>query len=426
MGTQCGNKGWCPMKLTVSTLCIVILLPATLRALTLGELQNAALADNPRLRAMTEEAKMSKIRVVPESSLENPRLKLGLNNLMVDDPSLSGDPMTSLEVGVSQMLTLWGKLSIRERIALKKHQSAVENLRRERIDLLHRLRNAVYELDYLDGYRNILGEIRKQIKLVIESEVTASKAGRGSLSGVIKANVEYAMIDEELLNLDQRVREDWTSLRYLLGKEGDIGDISLTEPVFEVPDADTAKKRIAASNPDIAAARIAADIAESEVSLRKREYLPDVELGFSYMYRKDTPDMRRSDMVSGMATMQVPAWFWKRNAPMVDEMKSKGAAMKDLERDRTNGLFARADVVLGRMQRSKDLYLLYDNTIIPQTELAIETALARYRTGSVEFMPVIDGVRMLLRYRKERIMAVKEYRAANSELHALMGGEVLP
>lgn len=414
------------MKLLIMILCVTIMHSPSLWAMTLEKLQMEALEENPRLKAMAEEVKMSKIRVTPESSIENPHLKLGLNNLMIDNPSLSGDPMTSLEVGVFQMLTLWGKLSIKERIALKKHQTAVENLRRERIEILHRLRAIIYELEYLNKYRSLLGEIKKQIKLVIESAVAASKAGRGNLSSVIKANVEYAMIDEELLNLEQRFREERNSLRYLFGKEVDIDNISLSNPVFELPSADAVKKRIAASNPDIAAARIAVDIAMCEVNLKQREYLPDVELGFSYMYRKDVPDIRRSDMISGMATMQLPVWFWKRNIPMVEEMHSKVAAAKNIERDKTNELIARADVTLGRMKRSKDLFDLYISTIIPQTELTIETALARYRTGSVEFMPVIDSVRMLLRYRKECIMAVKEYRVAKSELHALMGGEVLP
>lgn len=58
-------------------------------------------------------------------------------------------------------------------------------------------------------------------------------------------------------------------------------------------------------------------------------------------------------------------------------------------------------------------------------ELALETNLARYRTGSVEFMPVVDNIRMLLRYRKELSMAVKEYYAMYSELNALKGVEVL-
>ena len=272
----------------------------------------------------------------------------------------------------------------------------------------------------------LLDDIRKQLKLVISSEVTASKSGTGSLSAVIKANVEYAMIDEEILTLEQRVREERKTLRYLVAK--DFGDDTgvLPEPSFEEPDAVEVKRNAAASNPELAAARINREIAESELSLKKREYFPDVELGLSYMYRKDTADMRRSDMVSGMATMSVPAWFWKKNMPMVDEMSARDAAARDLARDKSNEIDARADIIISRMKRAKELFHLYKKRIIPQTELSLETSLARYRTGSVEFMPVIDGVRMLLRFKKELLMAEKEYRMSHSELHALMGREVLP
>jgi outer membrane protein TolC len=414
------------MKSAFSILLTVTLLPAPLRALTLEELQQTALAENPRLRAMAAEVKMTRLRVGPGSSPEDPKLRLGLNNLSVDNPALTAEEMTSLEIGVSQMLTLWGKLGLRERIALARHRLALERFRQEKIETLHRVRSGAYELQYLASSRALLDDIKKQLKLVISSEVTASKAGTGSLSAVIKANVEYAMIDEEVFTLEQRVREERKTLRYLVAK--DFGDDTgvQPEPSFDEPDAVEVKRNAAASNPELAAARINREIAESELSLKKRDYFPDVELGLSYMYRKDTADMRRSDMVSGMATMSVPAWFWKKNMPMVDEMSARDAAARDLVRDKSNEIDAKAYIIIGRMKRAKELFQLYKTRIIPQTELSLETSLARYRTGSVEFMPVIDGVRMLLRFKKELLMAEKEYRVSYSELHALMGREVLP
>lgn len=420
------QDGMLTMKNAFYTLLTITLLPASLGAFTLEELQQTALAENPRLRAMAAEVKMTKLRVGPGSSPEDPKLRLGLNNLSVDNPTLTAEEMTSLEIGVSQMLTLWGKLGLRERIALAQHRLALERFRQEKIETLHRVRSGAYELQYLASFRVLLDDIKKQLKLVISSEVTASKAGTGSLSAVIKANVEYAMIDEEIFTLEQRVREERKTLRYLVAK--DFGDDTgvQPEPSFDEPDAVEVKRNAAASNPELAAARINREIAESELSLKKREYLPDVELGLSYMYRKDTADMRRSDMVSGMATMSVPAWFWKKNMPMVDEMSERDAAARDLVRDKANEIDARADIIIGRMKRAKELFSLYKKRIIPQTELSLETSLARYRTGSVEFMPVIDGVRMLLRFKKELLMAEKEYRLSYSELHTLMGREVLP
>ena len=409
--------------LIIMTVLGKIVAPA--EALTLVELQELALKENPRLRAMTEEAEMFRLRAAPLSVPEDPKLKLGLNNLMIDDPSLSGDPMTSLEVGVSQMLTLWGKLGLREKIALGRHGLALEALRRERIETLHRVRESYYELEYLTSSRKILGDIRKRIRLVMDGEVAASKTGRGSVSGVLKIGVEYSMVDGELIDLEQALREKTKSLHYLAGKEFDVDAVKGESPLPVEPSPDVVKSLIRTRNPELASAAILVSTAEDELKLKKREYYPDVELGVSYMYRKDGEDMRRSDMISGMAIFSIPAWFSKRNIPLIKEMERAKAASQALERDKINELEARAGVLLGRLKQSRERLELFKNSILPQAELGLETALARYGTGSVEFMPLIDGVRVLLRYRKEVLAAEKDYRITYSELQALMGTEVL-
>jgi len=145
--------------------------------------------------------------------------------------------------------------------------------------------------------------------------------------------------------------------------------------------------------------------------------------GPSVVYKSEK--MKRDDMISAMATFSIPFWFWQKNIPMVDEMKKKNETARNLYRDALNKMNARAETLVGQLSRWRDLYKLYNERLIPQTELVLETNLARYRTSTVEFMPVVDSVRMLLRYRKERIMAVKEYLASYSELNAMMGVEVL-
>jgi outer membrane protein TolC len=136
--------------------------------------------------------------------------------------------------------------------------------------------------------------------------------------------------------------------------------------------------------------------------------------------------MKRDDMVSGMIIFNIPVWSWKKNMNMVDEMAKKNESAKNLYQDKLNDIKARTEILVSQLVKWRDLYKLYKNKLIPQTELGLETILSRYRTSSVEFMPVIDSVRMLLRYRKELLMAKKEYCVSYSELHALLGQEILP
>jgi outer membrane protein TolC len=189
------------------------------------------------------------------------------------------------------------------------------------------------------------------------------------------------------------------------------------------------------------------EISKNEIALKRSEYAPDMDVGLSYMQRQDgrrhnsfdtmlgmggastvykSEKTKRDDMISAMVTFSIPFWFWKKNIPMIDEMKKKNEMAKNLYQDTLNKMNARAETLASLLVKWRDLYRLYHDRLIPETELALETNLARYRTGRVEFMSVVDTVRMLLRYRKELIMAMKEYHVSYSEMNALMGVEVLP
>jgi outer membrane protein TolC len=133
---------------------------------------------------------------------------------------------------------------------------------------------------------------------------------------------------------------------------------------------------------------------------------------------------KRDDMISGMASFNLPLYYATKNAPMIDEARLGRETAGRLYDDRRNELLARARSLIDSLARWEALYRLYTAQIIPQSSLALEAALARYRTGAVEFMPVVDTLRMLLRYRREALMALKEYHTTLAEIKALTGKEV--
>ena len=149
-----------------------------------------------------------------------------------------------------------------------------------------------------------------------------------------------------------------------------------------------------------------------------------MELGLSYMQRDSGPMGKRDDMVSGMASINLPLYFASKNIPMIDEARLGRETAGRLYEDRRNEIISRARARYDSLSRWEALHRLYTAQIIPQSGLALETALARYRTGAVEFMAVVDTLRKLLRYRRDALMALKEYLTERAELKALTGKEV--
>ena len=436
------------------------------QSITITELQNIALSENPRIKAMESEAQMTKRKIPQSDALEDPKLKFGANWLSAKNFSYPKQYITSrdidatqvtigkgysemipyAEIGISQMIPL-GKLGYRRKIAVKEYEKAAVKFKAEKVETLHMLRMNFYELTYLRSSIKIMEDIKKQIKLVADSEVAAAKSGMGSLSNVIKAKIEHNMADEEIIVLKQKQKEIEQKINYLTGKKLEVKTDKLPEPDSRPVPSEAVQKEIMASNPQLKLLALDMEISQSEISLKKAEYTPDMEIGFSYMRNRNgaqqrmnetmfgaggmvtpvykTERMKQDDMVSFMVTFNIPFWFWKKNIPMVDEMKKKHDAAKSQYRDKLNDLDARAEILASNLAKWNELYRLYRDKLIPQTELALETNLARYRTSSVEFMPVVDTVRMLLKYKKELLMAAKEYHASYSELNALMGVEVL-
>ncbi len=417
------------MKKVVFFLLSVFLASAHAEEFTLLDLQNLVIKENPRLKSMELETEMMRKRIPVSSALEDPKLKIGANSVPVDSWSFKDEDMTSKEIGISQMFPLGGKLGIKESIAIKEYEKSKERLRKETVEMLHMFRMNVYELYYIKASLKILEEIKSYIKLLIDSETAVTKSGMGSLTNVVKANIEYTMINEEIISLKQKETEAKKKLSYLTGlteMEIDIKMNDLSTTQFAEMKSEEIREKIFQNNPDLKLLAIEKEISEKEVTLRQKEYYPDLEIGISYMQRDNSPSgMKRPDMISAMAVLNIPIWYKKKNIPMIEEMQKKYSMVDSLINDKKNELVSRVDTILSQLRKWEELNKLYKEELIPQNELALETILARYKTSGVEFMPVIDTIRMLLRYKKELVMIQKEYLTGVSELNSLMGIDVI-
>ncbi|TFH40174.1 MAG: hypothetical protein E4G96_07970, partial [Chrysiogenales bacterium] len=132
------------MKKTMIFLVLVISAPLHAEESGLVQLQRVALSENPRIRAMEAETQMMKRRIPQSDALDDPKLKLGVNNLPARSFSFTEEGMTSGEIGISQMIPI-GKLPYRRTIARQQYERALLRLKAERVGTLHMLRVNYYE-----------------------------------------------------------------------------------------------------------------------------------------------------------------------------------------------------------------------------------------------------------------------------------------
>lgn len=90
-------------------------------------------------------------------------------------------------------------------------------------------------------------------------------------------------------------------------------------------------------------------------------------------------------------------------------------------RAETRGKVAEA---YANLVRARNLTSLYRNTVIPQVEASVSSALAAYRVGGVDFMTLLDNRMTANDYRQELFALEAEEGKSWAELEMLMGREL--
>jgi outer membrane protein TolC len=77
------------------------------------------------------------------------------------------------------------------------------------------------------------------------------------------------------------------------------------------------------------------------------------------------------------------------------------------------------------LARARSLARLYRTTVIPQAEAAVQSSLAAYRVGSVDFMTLLDNRMAVNEYERALLALEAEEGKAWAELEMLLGRELL-
>ena len=94
------------------------------------------------------------------------------------------------------------------------------------------------------------------------------------------------------------------------------------------------------------------------------------------------------------------------------------AAMRATTRGQVSEAFA-------NLSLARRLATLYRTTVIPQAEATVESSLAAYRVGSVDFMTLLDDRMTVNRYRQELFTLEADEGKAWAELEMLTGRELI-
>ncbi len=387
---------------------------------TLGALLDAVDRANPLLNAARASARAAAALVPGARRMPDPQLQLGVMNYQV--PSLQ--PMESLamvQLQVMQMLPVAGKLRLAGDAAAARAEASATRVAGVALDLRARAAMAFYDIFAADGALDVARDSRRLLEDVSAIAHRMYEVGDGRQADVLRASVELARMDEEIIRMGAMRTAMAARLNALRVAPVDapFGEPAL--PVFpaEPPALDSLIGMAEANRPMLRAAGHDVRAATSRAQLASREIWPDLQVGVQFA-RQSGP-MGPQAMGSFMVGASLPVFAGSRQLKEreeADAMRAMAAADLASMRAETHGAIGEAYTAL---LRSRNLSRLYRTSVLPQAEATVASSLAAYRVGDVNLMTLLDAHMTLNRYRQELFALEADEGRAWADLEMLTG-----
>ncbi|MDD5584532.1 MAG: TolC family protein [Candidatus Omnitrophica bacterium] len=387
--------------------------------LSLESLIEQALKNNPEIRASRMRSQAAGARVWQAVSLDDPMIEFEYDKISADR-ELSEKPMKT--VGVSQSIPFPTKIYLRAKIASRLAKMEYQNYKTKEREIIANIKSTYAELFTI--YRLI--EINKENKGILEQFLKVATARYATVQGTqadaLRAQVELAKVENELIMLEQRRLSTQAKLNILLNRDPkeESGIPDAQKPIKFVESLDELYTLAKNNNPELKSYRYGIEKGRAAYQLSLNEFLPDFEVKVKQMIRKDRLE---NDMWAGMLGVTIPLWFHKQ-AFGVQEMKSE---LKMLEAEFT----MKENMVLfdirdahARVEANKKIIELYETAFIPQAEQTVAAALKEYESQKNDFLTLLDSQRMLLDFKLDRYRAILELRMALADLERAVGVDV--
>ncbi|HEY7536182.1 MAG TPA: TolC family protein [Thermodesulfobacteriota bacterium] len=381
----------------------------------LNSLVKEALTNNPEINAAKAKWEASSRRPPQVSTLPNPEIGVSYKNVSFDKLTLGEDDFTELGISASQEFPFPGKLSLKGKIA-KEEAEAEEKFSEATIKrVLANLKEAYY--DWYLVNKSI--EITLKNKELLEKFVKVAEAkyavGKGIQQDVIKAQVEVSGFIERLELLNQKNEIVEAKIRSTLNRPPDshLGKPEEVKKSELKLSLDELYKLTESNSPILKAKENLVERNDKVLELAKKEYFPDFIVEFGWFNRGEfTNDGPFAEEWMAKVGFIVPLYFWRKEKLGVQEAVYQLEEMKEEYNNTNLNLSFNVKDKYLTAKTSEKLLDLYSSGIIPQATLSLESAIAGYEVGKVDFLTLLDNLVTLFNFELSYYTQLVEYQKA--------------
>jgi outer membrane protein TolC len=393
---------------------------------TLQDYLRFASLNNAELKAKFHRWKAAVEQVPQAKALPDPKFTYGY--FIEEVETRVGPQRQKLEI--MQTFPWFGVIEARTDRAAAKAQAAHKKYEAKKLELFQDVKYAFHEYAYLAKAIEIT---EQNLELITHFEEIARSRYTTTISShpdIIRAQIELAVLEDRLKSLRELRPAITAKLNSILNRP-----VSSSLPWPEPPehqqisiDSPQLQAMIIQNNPDLQALGYEIEAARSAEKLAKKKSYPQLGIGVGYI---DTAHARASgvddsgkDPIVAMVSLTLPIWGESNKAAR--RQAQAQLRVRTNEKDQmANTLAAKAQQLLYDFEDSQRKIGLYRDVIIPKAKEMLAASESAYKTGTIDFLSLIDAQRVLLKYELyyERSLAENAQELAGIEM---LAGTQLP
>ena len=398
-------------------------------SLNIGRAVQIALEANSRLLTLNAEAEAMAFAPSQVGALPDPMLSFNAMNLPTDTFDLDQEPMTQLQLMLSQKFPFPGKRQLRREVAETMVGVSQKQTDEYRDVLTGKVREAWWRLFSVDRSLQIVDSNKRLLRDFVEIAKTKYAVGKGLQQDVLLAELELSRLTNRELQLAGNRRRIQATLNGLLNRVPEHPITLPEEPPSEtlpMLESVTSLTQFAVERRDlIQAIELKLEAADKTVELAEKDRWPDFQVGVGYADRQGSDPIRgsRSDFLSLMFSINLPLYSGQKQ----DKALQQRIHEREYERYRLSDTVRIIETEIGvqaaEYSAAREQALLLKNEIIPQAEQTVSAMLAGYEVNKVDFLNVVNGQIMLYNASIDYWNAMASAKQALARLAAGVGKE---
>lgn len=386
--------------------------------LPLQDLIDEAKRVNPEIQSARRRVEAAWARVPQARALPDPMVSLGYMNESFSRLTLGSSEMARLDLSFSQEVPFPPKLSLKGGIAAKEAEREEEVLRATELDVISRLKVAYYDLFFVERSIGIVMKNKDLLEKFAKTAEARYAVGKAVQQDVLRAQTEITILLQRLAQLEQQQGSLKAAINSLLNRPRDAPLGKPVEPPRrKLPFSFEKLVEIGLEkSPELKAAERSLDRNGLALDLAKKQYYPDFTIGAGYANRG-----RFEGMWQVMAGVTIPLYFKRKQDYGVREAVADLSSAQETLQAVKQSLFFRVKDLFLIAQTSERLLELIGTGTLPQATLTLESSIASYAVGKVDFLTLLTNLLNVLNQELQYFQELTNFEKALARLEPVVG-----